>query len=79
MFDVLAVAAAVTVAWLPPSVCAVLVLRQSLRRLDRAQRDCDEWRQAAANATVAARVAAANPVPELDDDDDDGEEWKTAG
>lgn len=72
-------ALAATVAWVLPSVLSVLVLRQSLRRLDRVQRECDDWRQAAANATVAARVASATTIVTKCDDEGEGEDWKTAG
>ena len=65
------VVAGVTVAiCLAAVVPAVLWVRYSLRRQGQVQRECDQWRDAAANATVSARVAAAQA-----DDEDDDSDW----
>lgn len=72
-------AASALVAVSPLAVSAVAVLRWSLRRCDRVQRDCDEWRQAAANATVVARVMEARGGDPKDPNDDSGDDWKHGG
>lgn len=72
MSEPVAVAAVVGVT---VAICAAAVLpsvwwvRYSLRRQAVVQRECDQWREAAANATVAARVQP----PTSDDERDD--EW----
>lgn len=70
-------AAVAVVAVAPAAVAVVAVLRWSLRRQSAVEADRDEWRQAAANASVAARVLEQLRQP--DDGDDSGDEWKNAG
>ncbi len=78
----LAGAGAAVLAAVPAAVSLVAVARFALRRGERLQRECDEWRQAAANASASARVMEfrlADSVPDLDDDDASGDNWKHGG